>query len=270
MALFIDPGRRRPPPAETPRPESDFSQARDYAALYHGSTPTARFFNERLAYVLRYLESHGNGRLLDVGCGPGILLARLARSRFDLFGIDRSAAMIEEAEARTAHHPIHLKVGQVEHLPYPSGFFDVILALGVLEYVPDIDAAIAELARVARPNAIILVSMLNRTSVYWFLRRHFRRPWTGVRPPIADRGGETEAQLKIHRKAHLIRLMRQRGIQPGQIVYFGVDICLAPLASRYPRLAKCILTAMDAGFGKVLRSYVYTAFLIIASIGFLE
>ncbi|MGH7042196.1 MAG: class I SAM-dependent methyltransferase [Acetobacteraceae bacterium] len=274
MALIVrpEPGSRLPaegpeePPFHDRGSGDDFSRPEDYAALYHGCTPEARFFNQRLDYVVRYLASFQGGKLLDVGCGPGILLQKLAGSKFELFGIDHSLEMVQEAKARTADQRVCLEVGQVEHLPYRGRIFDIVLALGVLEYASDIGLAIGELARVAKPDATIIISMLNGSSIYWLSRLHGLWPWADLRPPVAAGSGNQGPTRTIYRKAHLIEIMREHRIRPDNVIYYGVNVCIEPLGSRYPRLSVCINRMVGFCLGNMLRPRVHTAFLIIASI----
>src|SRR3954452_12017962 len=86
------------------------------------------------------------GRLLEVGCGPGTMFAHfLARGFDEVHGIDVSPEMIRQGESRLAHHPLAdrcaLRVGDVEKLPYADGSFDVVVGMGVLEYLSGYDAA---------------------------------------------------------------------------------------------------------------------------------
>lgn len=89
-------------------------------------------------------------RVLDVGCGPGRYLARLDGRRS--FGVDLSLGMVRVAAAHGT-----VAVAHAEQLPFATGAFDAAIAAHVLYHVPDIGAAAAEIARVARPGATVLV-----------------------------------------------------------------------------------------------------------------
>src|SRR5918911_2517952 len=92
------------------------------------------------------------GRLLEVGCGPAIMLPDLLAMGFEVHGIDVSAEMIRRAEQRIASHPLasrgKVAVGDVEKLDFPDASFDAVLAMGVLEYLPTYGLALREMARV--------------------------------------------------------------------------------------------------------------------------
>ncbi|GJF01198.1 hypothetical protein PSD17_01620 [Pseudonocardia sp. D17] len=72
---------------------------------------------------------------------------------FHITALDRSAAMVEACARRMKDAGnAQALVGRIESLPFQEHYFDVILAMGVLEYV-DATVALTELARVARPGA---------------------------------------------------------------------------------------------------------------------
>ncbi len=105
-------------------------------------------------------------RVLDVGCGGGLLAEELARRGCLVTGIDQSARSIATARSHAALGglPIAYDVGPGETLPYPDGAFDVVTCVDVLEHVEDVDAVIAEIARVLRPGGIFLYDTINRTN----------------------------------------------------------------------------------------------------------
>ena len=110
------------------------------------------------------------GRLLEVGCGPGIMLPDLLAMGFEVHGIDVSAEMIRRAEQRMSGHPLgkrcRLAVGDVERLECGEGSFDAVLAMGVLEYLPRYDVALHEMVRVLRPGGCLVLTVPNRAAAY--------------------------------------------------------------------------------------------------------
>lgn len=146
----------------------DPSFAASYAASHQGSGPAKRYFSSRLHAVFQILNRCPGGDLLDVGCGPGMFVRRVLDTRpgdFRITAVDRAPAMIAEAAGRTAGAEVKLAVGEAEALPFPDASFDVVVAMGVLEYC-DPSVVLRELDRVARPDGLVLVSMLNPLSPY--------------------------------------------------------------------------------------------------------
>jgi SAM-dependent methyltransferase len=107
---------------------------------------------------------HGPLRLLDFGCGEGVLLRLLAQSGFvaTLTGCDVSQGMLEEAGRKWAAAswnggqppPVSWRVSEPGRLPFADCSFDVVTCLGVFHHIPPAhrDAEHAELARVLRPG----------------------------------------------------------------------------------------------------------------------
>ena len=137
---------------------------------------------------------HGSrGRLLEVGCGPGIMLPDLLAMGFDVRAIDVSAEMIRRAEQRMSGDPLarrcRLAVGDVERLEFGEGAFDAVVAMGVLEYLPACDGALREMVRVLRPGGHLVLTVPNRaaayhvaTSAYLAARRFVGRPRRAAYP----------------------------------------------------------------------------------------
>jgi ubiquinone/menaquinone biosynthesis C-methylase UbiE len=87
-------------------------------------------------------------RLLEVGCGEGILLG--ATEVTEKYGVDVSTKALERTQARSPD--AHLSVALGEHLPFPDASFDVVTSVGVMEHFLDDRAASAEIARVLKPG----------------------------------------------------------------------------------------------------------------------
>ena len=87
--------------------------------------------------------------VLEVGCGEGELAERMYRELdAEVVATDQSERMVELTRARG----VDARVADVRELPFESGSFDVAVAAWMLFHVPDIDQALAELARVVRPG----------------------------------------------------------------------------------------------------------------------
>lgn len=88
-------------------------------------------------------------RILEVGCGWGELAEWLARETgADVVATDVSPRMVELARERG----VDARIADVQALPFGDGTFDVAVAAWMLYHVPDLETAIAELARVLRPG----------------------------------------------------------------------------------------------------------------------
>ena len=131
----------------------DWAAAGRAEGMERGHTPTARPAFERLVEGLP-----ASARYLDVGCGNGYTV-RWAAERFptgEAWGLDLSPTMIERARAQSSAHanarfevaafPDH---GRPELAP---ASIDAVFSMEVFYYLPDLDAALAEVARLLRPE----------------------------------------------------------------------------------------------------------------------
>lgn len=117
---------------------------------------------------LGFLERFAKGRdVLEVGCGTGLLLRRIAAFARTAKGVDLSPGMLEKARARG----LDVTVGSATELPFPDASFDVACSFKVLPHVRDIEKALAEMARVVRPGGTILAELYNPVSLRGLVKR---------------------------------------------------------------------------------------------------
>jgi SAM-dependent methyltransferase len=93
--------------------------------------------------------------VLDVGCGSGRFCALAAARGAAVHGLDASPPEIERARDRVPAGDF--RVGFMEELPWPGGSFDVVTGFNAFQYALDIDLALGEARRVARPGGSIAI-----------------------------------------------------------------------------------------------------------------
>lgn len=128
------------------------------AGLYDRATNVTGWRRHLSRSALEGLTPTLNGdRLLDVGCGTGMLL-RLAKARgFHAVGIDASEGMLEKARASGDFAKEELLCTSATSLPFDDDSIDVVIASGSLVHIPDVAAAVREMLRVLRPGGLARV-----------------------------------------------------------------------------------------------------------------
>lgn len=138
----------------------------------------------RFEFFERTVSHWSERRVLDVGCGGGYSCEFLARRGARVWGLDRSAACIEAARnhARSEGLSIDYQTGTAERLPYPSGSFDVVTCLDVLEHVVSPARTVAECARVLVPGGVFCFDTVNRTGLSYVVMILLLETLTGLIP----------------------------------------------------------------------------------------
>ncbi len=130
----------------------------------------------RLAYVRDNICEHFNRdpekrqalrglRVVDVGCGGGLLAEPLARLGADVTGVDASEEGIAaaRAHAKLSGLKVDYRVDSVEALAASSARYDVVTALEIIEHVADLKSFLAAATKLLNPGGLMLLSTLNRT-----------------------------------------------------------------------------------------------------------
>jgi len=138
------------------------------------------FWKEHLTYILPALRSlSGESKVIDVGVGTGSLLKLIQKAtRTEVVGLDVSRNAIREAELRFS--PFKLKsaliLGDVFHLPFKDGSFDVVICLGLIEHFKDSLTPMSHMLKLVKEGGHAFVSVPQQKSLYtpykyWQIRR---------------------------------------------------------------------------------------------------
>lgn len=104
-------------------------------------------------------------RIVDVGCGAGLLSEPMARLGATVVGVDASSPAIEAARRHAGAQGLEIdyRICAVEDLTREGAQFDVVVSFEVVEHVPDRSAFLGALAALTRPGGLAALSTLNRT-----------------------------------------------------------------------------------------------------------
>jgi len=155
----------------------DEQQAAQYEAWYE--TPEGRRADALEKDVLKWLLQRfpESGSALEIGCGTGHFTRWLQKGGVEAVGLDRSSAMLAEAQALDG---VPLVRGDARQLPFADGAFDLTALVTTLEFLEQPRKTLAEALRVSRRGVVL--GVLNRWSVLGLQRR-----WTGFfHPTVYD------------------------------------------------------------------------------------
>ena len=138
--------------------------------------PLHKFNPVRLSYIREKLCAHFDRdekapraleglRLLDIGCGGGLLSEPMARMGADVVGADAGATNIEVAKIHSELSGVHVdyRATTAEDLAREGETFDVVLNMEVVEHVADVDLFMTACAQMVRPGGLMFVATINRT-----------------------------------------------------------------------------------------------------------
>lgn len=170
-------------------------------------------------------------RVLDVGCGGGLLAEEFARQGCVVTGVDPSAESLAVGRAHALAQGLDVRYERArgEALPFAANSFDAVYCCDALEHVNDVGQVIAESARVLKPGGVYLYDTINRTwrsrLIVIGLLQEWR--WTSLMPPRLH-----DWNMFI-RPPELTRLLNHCGLEPGGVTG------LAPRANPF-RIARAL------------------------------
>jgi ubiquinone/menaquinone biosynthesis C-methylase UbiE len=157
------------------------------------------------------VRRYGTGaRVLEAGCGTGLLLDQVQRFAHRAVGVDLSPGMLGKAVERG----LTVANASITELPFADESFDVAFSFKVLPHVQAIDVALAEMARVVRPGGHVLAEFYNTRSLRYLVKR--LKPAT----PISERTTDEAVFTRYDSLRDILgyvppglRLVDQRGVR---------------------------------------------------------
>jgi SAM-dependent methyltransferase len=227
----------------------------------------------RLSMILKWAGINAHGTVLDVGCGIGLYLQRLAPHAGAAYGLefDFDRGLV------AASHGLSIVCGAGEHLPFPSASFDLALSHEVLEHVMDDRRSLAEIIRILRvadastgsDGGRLILFVPNRGypfethGIYWRGKYHFGNiPLVNYLPCwIRDR---LVPHVRVYSSKRLHALFRDL---PVRVLYHTMIFgAYDNLIARWPRLGRILRAFLHAFEKTPLRVLGLSHFLVVERI----
>ncbi len=125
----------------------------------------------RVGYIVNRVAVNG-AKLLDIGCGGGLLAEALARQGASVTGIDLSKTALEVARAHAAESGLAIDYQEItaESLAQTNtGTFDIVTCLEMLEHVPEPSSIVEACSSLLRPGGAAFFSTINRSPKAWMM-----------------------------------------------------------------------------------------------------
>jgi len=179
----------------------------------------------RLEWIDRHAELAGK-RVLDVGCGGGILAEAMARRGAEVTGIDLGEKGLRVAELHLLESRLPVKYERVsaEDLAAShAGAFDVVTCMELLEHVPEPAGMVAACARLVRPGGVVFFSTINRNP------KSYLFAVIGAEYVLKLLPKGTHDYLRFIKPSELSRWSRASGLAPEELIGMTYN----PITQRY-------------------------------------
>src|SRR5438067_908058 len=167
----------------------------------------------------RTLRPFDGLRLLDIGCGGGLIAEPMSRLGFAVTGIDASAEVIgvARAHAEAVGLAIDYRTATAESLAKTAGPFDAVLALEIIEHVADPAVFLRCAGALVKPGGAFIGATLNRTA------RSYASAVLGAEYLLGWLPRGTHDWRKFVRPSEFVLGLRRNGLQPTQLAGISYD-----------------------------------------------
>ncbi|MCF1264544.1 bifunctional 2-polyprenyl-6-hydroxyphenol methylase/3-demethylubiquinol 3-O-methyltransferase UbiG [Morganella morganii] len=177
--------------------------------------PLHRINPLRLAYIQQRVNGVFGKKVLDVGCGGGILAESMAREGADVTGLDMGAEPLQVARLHALESGTDITYAQEtveQHAEKHAQQYDVVTCMEMLEHVPDPASVVRSCARLVKPGGDVVFSTINRNKKAWFMAVIAAEYILKMVPP-----GTHDAK-KFIRPAELIDWLNNTGLREQHMI----------------------------------------------------
>ncbi|HUK42827.1 MAG TPA: class I SAM-dependent methyltransferase [Candidatus Bathyarchaeia archaeon] len=151
-----------------PAMETAFKEVFD-GCVDHYATERERlpYFRAQIKIMQSMLSGESAGTVLDIGCAAGSEVPALRAMGHKVIAADFSERMVQVCKRRFAEDAaVQVLCAPADRLPLSDGSVDHVVCLGVFEYLPDYSPALSEIARVLRPNGLLVLAVPTAISAF--------------------------------------------------------------------------------------------------------
>jgi ubiquinone/menaquinone biosynthesis C-methylase UbiE len=221
------------------------SKTKYWSVLYKEDHDKDTFMNyvmrRRKFIVLNLIDKeigqNKNIKVLDVGCGTGVYINELVKRGFNVHGMDISKEMVQKSLItvnESKKEQIRLAVGDAESIPFKSNNFDLIIGVGLLEYLPSEINALKEFRRLLKPQGILIFTLPNLFKLHNFLDPYFsikttfrflkkkisnKRKLNEIKPQDFD--SNENFAIKRYKKSHINKFLSYSDLQEKEVLGIG-------------------------------------------------
>lgn len=236
-----------------------------YLAEYEKVTTDGHSFRSRREKVLDLVPPNSGGTVLDIACGPGILIKGLLEKGYRVTAVDAAPEMVERAkELFAGSQDVAIQVANTYELPFADGSFDVITALGLLEYLDREEVALNEMIRVTKSGGLLLLTYPHKWSPWRIMIRLSLSLYRLVRPPI--KLTRASGHPLVHREygeRAVHRMLKDAGLQIEHISYYNFKLVPYPFDQWFPHFTVWQSKLLEYSLPNFLRG-IGTGFIVAA------
>jgi ubiquinone/menaquinone biosynthesis C-methylase UbiE len=155
--------------------------------IYADRTVYSRIYQERARQAIAYLDRVGlplQARVLEIGCGPGVMTTVIAGKGLDVSAIDCAPEMVARTRAKAQRagfeSRVLARVGSIDSLSFGDATFELVMVIGVSEWLVSLTRPLGEIYRVLKPGGHLIISADN----YWPLNQVLDPLFNPVLKPI--------------------------------------------------------------------------------------
>lgn len=176
----------------------------------------------KFGYFSKQISDLKGLKILDVGCGGGLLSEEFAKKGAKVIGIDISVNSLKIAKIHASKNNLSIiyKKGYAENIPAKDNTFDVVICADCLEHVDNLEKVISEVSRVLKNKGLFCYDTINRTflskiTVAWIANRVLR--WQNKPLNVSEKNYAVHDWNKFIKPSELFQLMNKYNLKNREI-----------------------------------------------------